>query len=193
MQRHHQPHASCIMYHVMSHANAQQCFIYMLMLHLGITTHINVSHSSDQPSRSPSQEGVYTVTLLLPPVHRILPLVPVLAPPGPLGPPPALNASAPQFPPISPSSLPTSRPHAYPAEKLIAENSKTKPADIIHDAIVGDIRTSSADAVEVAGGFERIFLEFRSLEEERERRLIGLALITGCEILDSGTSCRIAG
>src|ERR1700744_4686978 len=81
-------------------------------------------------------------------------------------------ASWPPLPPgspISPSILPTSRPQAYPALKLMAENTRTTPADIIHAARVGLISSSFVVAVLLVG---RAFFAWRSLLDSRDFRLI---------------------
>ena len=72
--------------------------------------------------------------------------------------------------PISLSILPTSRPQAYPALKLIAEKTRTTPADIIHEARVGLMSSSPAIAA-LAG---RNFLACRSLLDSRDFRLVCL-------------------
>jgi hypothetical protein len=68
---------------------------------------------------------------------------------------------APLVKPISPSNLPTSFPQAYPALKLIAENTSTTPAEIIHVISVGLISISSSYAV--LGVALRVFFASRSL------------------------------
>ena len=88
---------------------------------------------------------------------------------------PPLTASLPQpldrVPtPSPPSNLPTSFPHAYPALKLMAENTSTTPALIIHVSSV-------ASYADVGGNVDfgvalRVFLASgRSLLDERALRL----------------------
>lgn len=109
-----------------------------------------------------------------------------------------LIASLPQVAPSRPicaSTLPTSLPQAYPALKLIAEKTRTTPAEMNHVIMVGESNTSS----DVVAGFvtARSFFAFRSLLDSRDLRLGAsfgdregdLRALSS----DSGTSRRVVG
>jgi hypothetical protein len=71
--------------------------------------------------------------------------------------------------PAAPSKRPTSFPQAYPALKLIAENTSTTPAEIIQDISVGEMMVSSVPEPDRTA--LRLFFVFRSLLCSRAFRL----------------------
>lgn len=109
------------------------------------------------------------------------------------------RASCPQVPPgkpISPSIRPTSRPQAYPALKLMAEKTRTTPAEIIHDANVGLMRSSLVATAPALAA--RTFFACRSLLDSRDLRFVCLGDAerrgrAGVSNSDSATRRRAVG
>ena len=89
--------------------------------------------------------------------------------------------------PISPSSRPTSLPQAYPALKLMAEKTRTTPAEIIQVINVGLISISSS--YPALGVALRVFFVSRSLLCSRAFRFDGLD--RGVNVGESGLACGL--
>lgn len=93
---------------------------------------------------------------------------------------------------ISPSTRPTSLPHAKPALNEMAEKTRTTPADIIHEVSVGPIKSS---LIGVLTGL--IFLECLSLLDSLDFRLdcFGDGALRGGIVFssDSGTNRSVVG